>query len=344
MKITRIDRAKIENPYAIDFFDCSGKPYAICASGSDGACAMFPLEGDGCSFQQWNPSNGGAQMFHQLDQDHFLVIQGFFPEFQCQGSYLALATREDGRHWKLEPCFFMPYLHKFAYIMVENQAFLLAATLSGPKIEKEDWSIPGQVLIAKVPDKLVGGNWQFTPLIEPMTKNHGFWQGSFNGHHTLLFSASEGLYAVKVPSRIGQVWAVEKLLPHEISDAAAFDLDGDGQDELVTINGFHGDELAVYDLSEDGYQQVFSYHLDYIHTVWAGKLFDFPYLIAGELFGEAKLVFLEKSESGWNFTPQFSFDQIGPFSVKVRQNSKNGYDVLCPARTAGQAIVFSVSP
>ena len=67
----------------------------------------------------------------------------------------------------------------------------------------------------------------------------------------LLIAGSEGLYEVAVPGGADIPWRAERLLDREISDAVTVDLDGDGVEELVTIEGFHGDEIAADRLVRD---------------------------------------------------------------------------------------------
>lgn len=91
----------------------------------------------------------------------------------------------------------------------------------------------------------------------------------------LLIAGSEGLYEVAVPGGADIPWRAERLLDREISDAVTVDLDGDGVEELVTIEGFHGDEIAVNKLCGDRWEIVYRFDAPFAHasgaeTFWAG--------------------------------------------------------------------------
>lgn len=74
--------------------------------------------------------------------------------------------------------------------------------------------------------------------------------GSSAAAGRLYISGTEGTFCASFPATSASLWEFERVFDHEISELFFIDLDGDGIDELVTIEPFHGDRLAVYRLNE----------------------------------------------------------------------------------------------
>ena len=74
---------------------------------------------------------------------------------------------------------------------------------------------------------------------------------------------------------------------------AVFDLDRDGQPELITIEPFHGNHMGVHKRSADRtWQKVAERPLHFGHVVWAGDFADRPTLIVGNRGGPKDLYLL----------------------------------------------------
>ncbi|MEA4911255.1 MAG: hypothetical protein VB092_01400 [Oscillospiraceae bacterium] len=331
MKIVKKTVARLQTPYAVDYFERKDSTDAVCASGDNDGCVMFDVATCQVREQSWSCPNGGAQVFHQLDENTFFCIQGFFPEYKCEQARLVRGRRTSADAWKIETCFRLPYMHKFVVAEDGDDRYLFAATLCGKKNGKEDWSSPGAVLCSKIPDDPIHGPWEFETVIPQLTKNHGFCKALYRGESTLFFSGSEGAFAVKA-HRENNRWRVEQLLDHEVSDLYVCDLDDDGEEEITTINGFHGNTLAVYKHGASGYKEIFNYTLNYGHTVWAGRLQGQPAIITGELFGEERFIILTATGSQ-KFSEVYVGNGVGPFGVKVHEAGAKTY-LLVPARAA----------
>ena len=335
LQITRTPLIPIDNPYAVGYLQLNDQLWGVCASGSRGAGVAFPAEHPELAAEQkLSAANWGAQMFCQVDDTSYFSIQGFLPEYQCEGAHMVRVSK-NGENWNVEKCFDMPFLHKIAIVDVLGHPWLIGATLSGPKDFKEDWSKPGEVVIAPVPEDPVSGKWEFRQLLYPMTKNHGFCKAKVAGREVVYISATEGTWMVLPPTAEGEDWQTKKVLDFEIGDLTVDPLTGD----MAAVVGFHGDEFTFYQgLGTNDLKPVFSEPIKWGHTAWLGQVGGVPVVVAGELFGKARILFYADCGNGYQLVHEE--ENIGPFSVTPRQVDASTLELLCPARAAGCPIIY----
>lgn len=334
IRITRTVLPAMDNPYAVGYLPLGGQLWGICASGSRGISLAFPVGApDQAQVQALEPANWGAQMFCPADGDSYFAIQGFLPEFQCENSCL-VRIRKEAVCWRVEQCFSMPFLHKIAVLKNGGHRFLFCATLSGPKGFKEDWSQPGAVWVSPIPEDPVDGTWSFSRLLYPMTKNHGFCRGTLDGKESLFFSATEGVFAISASETAAAGWDVSKLMESEIGDLSVMD---DGA-LIAAVDGFHGNRFSIYRCVDGRYHSILSTPLTWGHTAWIGRVGNVPVAVAGELEGDARILFF--ADCGDGFELIHMEPQTGPFSVCPRQVSTTVLELFCPARAAGHPLIY----
>ncbi len=333
IRVTKTLLPAVDNPYAVGYLSLGNRLWGICASGSRGISIAFPVEApDQANAQALNPANWGAQMFCPADENSYYAIQGFLPEFQCEDSHL-VRIRKNGDLWNVETCFSMPFLHKIGILENHGKQFLFCATLSGEKEYKEDWSRPGAVWVSPIPHDPISGNWKFSRLLYPMTKNHGFCRSKLDGKEALLFSSSEGVFAVTAAEE-DSAWHVKELIDGEIGDLSTTE----NAELIAAVDGFHGNRFSVYQRANEKYQSVFSFPLTWGHTAWIGQLGGIPIAVAGELEGAQRILFF--ADYGRGFELIHAEMQIGPFSVCPRNVSDTALEFLCPARAAGRPLIY----
>ena len=54
------------------------------------------------------------------------------------------------------------------------------------------------------------------------------------------------------PEKENGEWKTEFILEGQIGEIATADLDGDGIEEIMTIEPFHGNRIQIYKKEEDG--------------------------------------------------------------------------------------------
>ncbi|MFW5795847.1 MAG: hypothetical protein ACOCV0_01480 [Alkalispirochaeta sp.] len=176
--------------------------------------------------------------------------------------------------------FDLPFAHRLQSFRNRDGVHLVAASIAQSKHDRDDWSRPGAVFVADLGDGLAAPERgaeppapaaragipgdvpiPLRPILGELHKNHGLTTVG-TGHMVhpeetvrsnstgdlgwLYISGTEGTFRAPFPETNESSWTFERVVDHEISELFFIDLDGDGVDELVTIEPFHGDRLAVY--------------------------------------------------------------------------------------------------
>ncbi|MDA3950999.1 MAG: hypothetical protein PF508_17460, partial [Spirochaeta sp.] len=124
---------------------------------------------------------------------------------------------------------------------------------------------------------------------------------------TLYISGAEGLFRAAIPAGRHGRWQFEQLTTTEISELGFVDLDGDGTEELVTIEPFHGDRLVAYRVAgtETGtgtgagpgdrrgaLEPLWTHRIAFGHGLWVGPIAGVPSVIVGNRRGHGNLELL----------------------------------------------------
>jgi hypothetical protein len=164
----------------------------------------------------------------------------------------------------------------------------------------------------------------------------------------LLVGGAQGLIALTVPAKEGEPWPRRTILPQEVSEVYAADLDADGQMELVTIEPFHGNQLSVYKRSGDridsSWHRLFEADLSFGHGVWAGILGGDPAVMAGSREGDGDLSVFG-IQSLVPFVAQRSVIERGAGPTQVLVLQENGQDLIFSVNEAlSEVSVYTVTP
>lgn len=304
MEQIRIQKEKVMNLsmcYAVAFMQMSGKDVVVCASEGLGGCYVYDRNSLSPLGQVWDNA-GGCMSLCQIAQDGtFLAVQNFFKGFNAKAGRLVKATPDGKGGWTVEPFMEYPYLHRFDVVTVEKRKFLIASNLCENKDFKEDWSRPGAAFIGE----MIGGTEapkQMRPLMKRLTKNHGFYRGTHDGKSVVLIAGMEGLFEITVPAHADDAWETRPLIEREISDATFVDLDGDGEEELVTIEGFHGDHIAINKRTDGRWTEVYRYPAPFAHVVWGGSILGKPGLLLAYRNDNGALMLFRKSDRPGGYT------------------------------------------
>ena len=91
-----------------------------------------------------------------------LAVSDFKPGFQGEAARLLLFYLDETKPKPIEVAC-IPYAHRIAVMQRTDLQYLLVSTLCGGKAHKDDWSQPGEVYAARVPEK-PAETWQFQSL------------------------------------------------------------------------------------------------------------------------------------------------------------------------------------
>jgi hypothetical protein len=316
--------------------------YAVLASESiDGPC--YAYTGDSFTEKEviWEKA-GGTMSLIQIpgSNGEFIAVQKFFPGFQSAGAKLVWGRRTGRGVWEVRDLVSLPYVHRFDLFALGNEIYILATTLCGSKKDREDWSDPGTVYVGKLPARPEMGV-QFTPILENLTKNHGYCRGFWGQSPAGFVTSEEGIMALLPPKPGETAWETLWLLERPVGDVVVWDIDGDGVDELVTIEPFHGNQFVVNKKQDNGYEAVYRYpgEIDFAHAVVGCTLRGTSAVIGGIRRKNSEL-FILTCKAG-RYEAEVVERGIGPSNVAV-VNGRERDLIISANHTRNQAAVYVV--
>ena len=310
MRFTKTRISDAELPYAISVLRILGRDRVVMASEGPGPALV--LDDDLVPRVLANGQGGsmGSAPYPGHD-DHLFMVTGFLPVFQSEGAGIDLCYAVDGfsTPWNQHRIIDLPFVHRIATVAFGGATILIAATVCGGKEYRDDWSKPGAVYAIPIPAS-PEGPWKPVTIAGGIHRNHGLNVASLDGETLLLITGDEGVFAWRDPAvdladagvddSAGAVggasaadladWKPEKILDAPISEIGAIDIDGDGADELVAVEPFHGKSLALYHRSVDGWSCVDRQPLDFGHGLSVGMLGDTPVAVVGNRAGSSDLL------------------------------------------------------
>ncbi len=298
--------APLAFPYSLHGLRVDGALRRIVA-GNEKKGRAIHFAPDGADVQTiWDgESLGGVTGLDQLPEGgmDFIAIEGAYKGFNCEKAGVIRARQENGE-WRVTRLAELPFAHRMCVPAVggkagqAGKAFVLVASLCGGKDNKDDWSRPGAVWLAEWKG---GDRLDFAPLIEGIHKNHGLFHGRFDGRESVLITGEEGVFVIRVPDVPGGEWLWERIMDEPVGDVCAYDIDADGEDELIVIRGFHGREAAVYKRVDGAWTAMYRFPVDFGHFIWGGKVLGRDAFITGYRGANAALVLFRKVPGVWNF-------------------------------------------
>lgn len=282
--------APLEKCYSVSTFPIGGRDRFLFASEVERATLVFDA-------QTLEPSEipvaggGNMSMVPLPGGQDFLAIENFFPPFAAAGSKLVrIGPGPEG--WQKRDVLALPYLHRFGILpMAGGGTHLLLSVLCRHKAHKDDWSSPGLVYAATLLSD-PGVPVRLEPMLEGLPRNHGFFTGTFGGRPAAAVASDRGVHLLVPPAGAGGGWEVRQLIDAPAGEVWLADLDGDGAEELITIEPFHGTALTIYHRQAGGgFRPVWKLPepLEFAHALWCGRLWGGPCGICGSRRGQAPL-------------------------------------------------------
>jgi hypothetical protein len=223
-------------------------------------------------------------------------------KFQTGGIYrISRDTRKEWQCWRILD---LPFAHRMDLVERGGNRWLVAASIAADKKDAADWSRAGTVYAAAVPSA-PGGAWTLRPILEGIHRNHGYLSARLGGKRTLLISGQEGLFAAALDSP-GSDFVFRKIVEQEISEVAVCDLDGDGVDELITIEPFHGSRLRVYRSASGRWVPAWEAEIAFGHCLLAGTVNGTPSVLVSNRAGSKDLLLFQwgKGQPAGNGFPE----------------------------------------
>lgn len=218
--------------------------------------------------------------------DMLVSVMGLFPSFQGKEAGVYRHTHV-GNNWEVKRVIHLPFAHRCEIISIEQVNYLFISTVSKYKEAPTDWSNPGEIFLSVLTDTSQPV-WETEKIAKPIFRNHGMLKTFVGGEEVICVSGAEGIFSLRPEKESGQV-RITSIFDKEVSEFTFIDWDGDGLDELVTIEPFHGNSLNIYKRSSVGWEKKYDTSLSFGHGLSSGKLFGLPVIAVGNRSGEASL-------------------------------------------------------
>lgn len=285
----------LEKCYSIAPLNYKGKKHILVAAEKQNRCILFDLEGNQ-EETVWEGPGGVMTMVQVPGTDgQFLATHKFYSPNDSKEAKIVIATPALEEGWKIRTLVDLPFVHRFDILESDGKKYLIACTLKSGHEYKDDWSMPGKVYAAVLPDDLTPYNeenqLELTVIKDGMLKNHGYYRVNMQNEQAALISCEQGVFLF-YPPKNGEEWKVEQLLDTPTSDATLIDLNGDGEKELVVIAPFHGSDISIYEKKSNGYEEVYKYpeEAEFVHAIWSGSICNQPVTVIGHRKGDRKLL------------------------------------------------------
>ncbi len=295
MKITKKVISDLNKCYAIAPLTYNGSSHFLVAAEKQDPCYLFDLDGNREDTIWTEP--GGVMSMVQIPGSNgvFLSTHKFYSPNDSKEAKIVIASPKAEGGWEIRTLVELPFVHRFDIVTRNNVNYLIACCLKSGHEYKEDWSMPGKVFAAVLPDDLSGFNENnqlpMTVLKDNMLKNHGYYKINDNGIDICLISCNDGVYKFIPPESADAGWTIEQLIEEAASDGVMVDMDGDGKKELFTISPFHGEHIYVYKEIDGKFEKVFTYDkADFAHAIYGGSVLGKPAVIIGHRKGTRDLL------------------------------------------------------
>lgn len=269
----------------------------------------------------------------------FLAVQEFYLKVSPSLAKIVWGKHtEDG--WQIRDVLHLPYIHRFDLYEKNGVIYFIGATIATTKENKEDWSVPGRIYVGELGDDPSAGI-DIEILADGMYRNHGYWHGKENGEDVGYFSSDQGIVKVTPPEKKGGEWKLEKVMEGAIGEVAVIDIDQDGEEELMTIEPFHGTEIKIYKKINGTYQEVWHYDnkIDFAHTLVGANLCGVPTFLAGIRREDAEIFYVQYVNGKYETT--IIEQGAGPANLAVVH--ENDRDLIVAANhTKNEAAVYFV--
>lgn len=275
--------AELTMGYCISTMEIGGRSYCISASEDrDGEVVLIDVQTK--RVQKIVGLAGGVMSILPVPEETatFLAIQRFYPVFDSQEAEVVCcrlnSMEGDVLQAQVQTVVKMPYVHRIALTGKPGARKIVAAALCCKKDFIEDWSSAGIVKEYQLDGILHCTGERL--LLEGIHKNHGMYVYEQGGQYLTLVAGEEGVWSVDGDGN------TEKIFHDAVSDLCMYDVDGDGEDEMICIAPFHGNTLKVFKWTASGWNCLYTAPLEFGHAVWCGPCGGRPVILSCSRAGD----------------------------------------------------------
>ncbi|MBO6046587.1 MAG: hypothetical protein J6P61_02430 [Erysipelotrichaceae bacterium] len=334
MKVTKKVIAHLNKCYSIASLHYHDQDFVLVAAEKQDPCYMFDLKGHQVDTIWEGP--GGVMTMQQVPGSDgiFLATHKFYSPNDSAEAKIVVVTPVEGE-WIVRTLVDLPFVHRFDVLTRNGVNYLIACALKSGHDYKNDWSHPGAVYAAVLPDDLSQFNddhqLELTLIKDNMLKNHGYYRNVKEGIESAVISCDNGVFRFIPPEAIDGQWTIETLLETPGSDAVLVDLDGDGLEELAVLSPFHGERISIYHLNEGKYERVYDFEEDapFTHAIYGGDLCGTKAVVIGHRQGKRNLMAFTYNKDLQQYEMQILDEDCG--SANVMHYVDEGKDIIIGA-------------
>lgn len=309
--------------YATTAMEIDGETVALFASEEkDYPCYMYSGENFDKRSTVWEKGGGCMSIIPIPNRkNEFLAIVDFYLKVSPSKAKLIWGKYENGE-WEFKDVISLPFLHRFDIYPINGVNYVVLATIADDKDFKDDWSRSGSIYYARLPENPSEG-LSLKRVEGHYFRNHGYYRRDEGSQIYGYFGSDEGIFKLK-PS-YQEDWTIEKVLEGPVGEIAFMDINGDGIDEMMTIEPFHGNEINIYEHKNGKYIKVYTYPntIDFAHTLIGATLAGIPSFVAGVRRIDTELFAVQYIDGEY---VSIQIDNGG--SANVAYAKKNGKDVI----------------
>lgn len=332
MKVSKKVISNLTKCYSIAPLKYNNKDHILVAAEKVDKCLLFDQDGN-LEDTIWSEPGGVMSMVQVPGSNgQFLATHKFYSPNDSKEAKIVVVTPISKGNWEVRTLVKLPHVHRFDIVKRNGVNYLIACALKSGHEFKEDWSMPGKVYGAILPDDLSVFNdenqLEFTVLKDNMLKNHGYYRVEDNGVETSIISADCGVYQFIPPKATGGDWTINQLLNTPASDAVLVDMDEDGEKELAVLSPFHGDQISIYKKQNGKFEKIYDYEkkTEFTHAIYGGKLCGKSALVVGHRKGERNLIVFTYDKASSSYKSQIIDKDCGP--ANVFRYTKDGKDII----------------
>lgn len=348
MKIEKKVISHLTKCYSIAPLRYHTQDYILVAAEKQDPCLLFDCDGNQVD-KIWDGPGGTMSMVQVPGTDgQFLATHQFYSPNDSKEAKIVIVTPESKGEWQVRTLVKLPFVHRFDILERNGVHYLIACALKSGHEYKEDWSMPGKVYAAVLPDDLSifddDHQLELKVIKDDMLKNHGYYRIPEKDKDTCVVSADSGVYLFTPPESPDGEWKIEQLIHTPASDAALVDMDEDDEKELIVLSPFHGDTISIYKKINNVYEKVYEYEkkAEFTHAIYGGMLCGHPAAVIGHRKGERNLIAFTWNKESGQYQSEIIDRDCGP--ANVFHYMKDGVDRLISAnREIDEVALYTIT-
>ncbi len=341
--------AELDKCYSIAPIRHKGQDCILVAAEKVDRCLLMDRDGNVLETVWSEPGGVMTMVAVPNTESQFLATHRFYSaNDSAESSIVFAAAKADGR-WEVKTLVELPFVHRFDIIPSKGRYYLVACTIKSDHKYREDWTSPGKIYIAELPENLEGfidsgSKLEWEQIFDGLTQNHGYYRADTATSPRSIISARDGVFLLTPPLEGEDRWKLDKILDSPGSDSALIDLDGDGVDELAVLSPFHGDNIDIYKHDGKEYKRVYSYDggAEFCHAIFAGKIDGRNALIIGHRKSTRDLILFDYDSKEGKYITSIIDADVGP--ANIYHYVENGEDRLISTnREINEIAMYSLS-